>query len=152
MRLRSLALETPAAPDAAGVSLSTWKTLFSKTIWPSDNFAQVADKLGREKPFVPEERIRVRLLPNPLYKDASHELEVRVAVDALGSSLTTADGLPLCRLTDTRRLKWAVMGHDGNTKAITVFQSDGAVVEEFRAHKLANMMAFEAGEYEWAGK
>jgi hypothetical protein len=38
---------------------------------------------------------------------------------------------------------------DGS-KALRIFQSDGLVVEEFRARKLANMMAFEAGEYELA--
>jgi hypothetical protein len=41
------------------------------------------------------------------------------------------------------------MVSDGS-KALRVFQSDGAVVEEFRVRKLANMMAFEAGEYELA--
>jgi hypothetical protein len=60
--------------------------------------------------------------------------------------------LPLCRFTETPHLAWVVMGHEGNTKAITIFQSDGAVVEEFRARRLANMMAFDAGEYEWMGK
>ena len=34
-------------------------------------------------------------------------------------------------------------------KTLTLFQSDGAVVEEFRIGKLGNMMAFDAGEYEW---
>ncbi len=151
-RLRVLALETPASTDPGGVPLSTWKTLFSKTIYKSDDYASVADKLDRDKPFPVEDKARVRLLPNPLFKDAMHDIDVRVAVDAKGSNLVTFDGLPLCRITDTPRLKWAVMGHEGATKAITVFQSDGAVVEEFRAHRLANMMAFDAGEYEWTAK
>jgi len=151
-RVRLLSLENPATKDGEGTSLSTWKTLFSKSILKSSDFASVADKLGREKPFVVEDKTRVRLLPNPLFKDAMHDLDVRVSVDAKGSSLTTSDGLPLCRFTETPHLAWVVMGHEGNTKAITIFQSDGAVVEEFRARRLANMMAFDAGEYEWTGK
>jgi hypothetical protein len=151
-RVRALALEGAPAAGGDGAQLSTWKTLFSKTIYPGATFAAVADKLGRDKPFVPEDKIRVRLLPNPLFKDAMHDLDVRMAVDAKGSSLVALDGLPLCRITETPRLLWAVMGHDGPTKAVTIFQGDGAVVEEFRAHKLANMMAFDAGEYEWTGK
>ena len=53
-------------------------------------------------------------------------------------------------MTGTPHLKWAVIGAEGT--ALTLFQSDGAVVEEFRIGKLANMMAFDAGEYEWTGK
>ena len=64
----------------------------------------VADKLGRDKPFVAEEKLRVRLLPNPLFKDAMHDLDIRMAVDAKGSSLVTQDGLPLCRITETPNL------------------------------------------------
>jgi hypothetical protein len=32
---------------------------------------------------------------------------------------------------------------------VTFFESNGAGVAEFRAHRLANMMAFDAGDYEW---
>jgi hypothetical protein len=43
------------------------------------------------------------------------------------------------------------MGREGG-KAVTVFQSDGALVEEFKVLKIANTMAFDAGDYEWPGK
>ena len=43
------------------------------------------------------------------------------------------------------------MGREGG-KVVTIFQSDGAVVEEFKVRRIANTMAFDAGDYEWAGK
>ncbi|MEI9897673.1 MAG: hypothetical protein WDN28_28390 [Chthoniobacter sp.] len=49
-------------------------------------------------------------------------------------------------------MKWVVIGREGSGRQLTIFQGDGAVVEEFKAHKLANMMAFDAGDYEWTGK
>ena len=146
-RVRGLALE--AAAGAAAVS--TWKTVLAKSIVASDTFAAVADKLGRPQPFKPEDKIRVRLVPNPLFQDAMHDLDVQIGCDAKGAYLRTPDGLPLRTLTETPALKWAVMGREGG-KVITIFQSDGAVVEEFKARKIANTMAFDAGDYEWAGK
>jgi hypothetical protein len=111
----------------------------------------VADKLGRPKPFTPELRIAVRLLPNPLFKNMPASASLAIAFDSKGSYLRSADSLPLLRLTETPNLKWAVMGRENGSRAVTVFQSDGAVVEEFRVRKLANMMAFDAGEYSWTG-
>jgi hypothetical protein len=84
-------------------------------------------------------------------KGATTEVDVQIAIDGQGAYLKTAGGLPLLQITETPNLKWAVMGREG-AKVITIFQSDGAVVEEFKARKLANMMAFDAGEYEWTGK
>ena len=98
------------------------------------------------------EKINVRLLPNQLVRNAITSVDVGVAADATGSFLRTADGLPLKRITETPGLKWVAMMKESAGKAVTIFQSDGAVVEEFKARKLANMMAFDAGDYEWAGK
>jgi hypothetical protein len=153
VRVRGLALEStvagPApAPDEAPAA-STWKTFLSKRIVASNSFASVADQLGRAKPFKPEEKIRIRLLPNPLFKDAIQDVDVRIVSDMEGSYFQSADGLFLRRVAETPGLKWSVMGREGG-KVITIFQSDGAVVEEFKARRLANMMAFDAGEYEVA--
>jgi hypothetical protein len=51
-------------------------------------------------------------------------------------------------LTENAFLKWAVMGREGG-KVVTIFQSDGAVIEEFKIRKIANTMAFDAGEFHW---
>jgi hypothetical protein len=87
-----------------------------------------------------------------LLKDESSTVQVNVACDSVGSYLQTADGLPLRRITETPNLKWVVIGKEGSGKLLSIFQGDGAVVEEFRARRLANMMAFDAGDYEWTGK
>ena len=148
-RVRGLTLE--AAAPKEGAATSTWKTVLSKSITSSDTFAAVADKLARPQLFKPEDKIRIRLVPNPLFQDASHDLDVQIGLDAKGAFLRAPDGLPLRTLTETPALKWAVMGREGG-KVVTIFQSDGAVVEEFKARRIANTMAFDAGDYEWAGK
>jgi hypothetical protein len=148
-RLRILRIVSPAKTDDVAVETeSLWEVVTQVAIIDSSTFASVADKLGRAKPFVPEEKIRVRLLPNELFKGAVADLDVQIAVDAEGAYLKAADGLPLVQVTETKNLKWAVMGREG-AKLVTILQSDGAVIEEFKASKLANMMAFDAGEYEW---
>ena len=149
--MREESVVSPEAADGAAASLSTWKTLFSKQIVASGDFASVADKLGRPQAFTPEPRISVRLLPNPLFKNMPAHASIEIAHDAEGSYLRTVDLLPLIRLTETPHLKWAVMGRENGSRAVTIFQSDGAVVEEFRVRRLANMMAFDAGEYKWTG-
>ncbi len=154
-RVRGLVREeSPASVETTeegAKSLSTWKTLFSKQIVASGEFTSVADKLGRPQAFQPEPQISVRLLPNPLYKNMPASVSLQIAHDAEGSYLQTADGLPLVRVTETPNLKWAVMGRENGSRAVTIFQSDGAIVEEFRMRRLANMMAFDAGEYESKG-
>ena len=127
---------------------------FSKTIRACDDLAAIQGELKTESgtPFAATEKFTVRLLPNQLVRNASPSVDVTVGFDAKGSFLRTFDGLALKRITETPGLKWVAMMREPEGKAVTIFQSDGAVVEEFKARKLANMMAFDAGEYEWAGR
>lgn len=155
-RVRLLAMEAVEpnqgdGPEAPPVQ-STWKTVFSRSILTSDDFASVATKLKRAHPFKPEAKYTARLLPNPLMKDASTTVDLQVAIDESGAYLRTTDGLPLSALTEAPALKWAVIGREGSGKLLTLLESDGAVIEEFRVRKLANMMAFDAGIYEWTGR
>ena len=149
-RVRWLAL--PAQPPAAGDP--AWATVLEKAIWQSPSFEAIKDHLDRpaEKPFVPEKEFVVRLINNPLLKDEPTAAHVTIGFNARGSFLQTTDGLPLRRVTETPRIQWAVIGHEGSGKLLTIFQGDGAVVEEFKVRRLANMMALDAGDYEWAGK
>ncbi|MDQ3620961.1 MAG: hypothetical protein M3463_00505 [Verrucomicrobiota bacterium] len=149
-RVRGLRLKE-RAESGGGKAVSTWEVFFSKSRWYCDDFPSIASQLGRAQPFAAEEKISLRLVPNPLFKDAVTAVDVQIGFDREGAFLRTADGLPLVDLTETPNLKWAVMGREGG-RVITVFQSDGAVVEEFKVRKLANMMAFNAGEYEWTAK
>jgi hypothetical protein len=149
-RVRSLALPLPSTDGDAPL----WETVLEKTIWRGETFDAIKDLLMRPdgKPFVPEKEFIVRLINNPLLKDEPTTARVTIGFNQRGSFLQTTDGLPLRRITEKPNLKWAVIGREGSGKLLTILQGDGAVVEEFRARKLANMMAFDAGDYEWAGK
>ena len=149
-RVRSLALPQKAADNNA----PAWETVLEKSIWLGDTFDAVHDLLRRPdgKPFVAEKEFVVQLIDNPLVKNEASTAHVSIGFNDAGSYLQTTDGLPLRRITETPGLKWAAIGREGSGKLLTIFQSDGAVIEEFRAHKLAIMMAFDAGDYEWTGK
>lgn len=149
-RVRSLALpQKPAADDPP-----LWETVLEKTLWRGGSFEATKDLLRRAdgKPFTAEKEFVVRLINNPLIRDEPTTARVTIGFNERGSFLQTTDGLPLRRVTETPHLRWAVIGREGSGKLLTILQSDGAVVEEFRAKKLANMMAFDAGDFEWAGK
>lgn len=151
LRLRALRLkETKAAADGQP-AVSEWEVFLTKSIHTQDTFAQVQDQLGRTPPPRAEEHLRVALMPNELVQGvAPAALSTVAGHDAKGSLLRTLDGLLLRRLTDTPALKWTVLSR-GAGGAVTLFQSDGAVVEEYRVKKVEKMMAFDAGEYDWTG-
>ena len=156
-RVRTLERRSAKTPDEVKPDTnktSEWAVTMSKTIRASETLVDVQSELKTEagEPFAAVEKINVRLLPNQLMRNASTSVDVAVGVDAKGSFLRTADGLPLKRITETPGLRWAAMMREPEGKAVTIFQSDGAVVEEFKARKLASMMAFDAGDYDWAGK
>ncbi len=149
-RVRSLALpQKPAEGDAP-----TWETVLEKSIWLGKTFDSIKARLVRPdgKPFAAEKEFLVKLINNPLLQDEPTTAHVNIGFNERGSFLQTTDGLPLRRITETPRLQWAAIGREGSGKLLTIFQSDGAAVEEFKARRLANMMAFDAGDYEWNGK
>jgi len=127
------------------------KILFENDILASDTYEQIASELKfpDEKPFAPSPTLTVDLVPNPLLHNKPGTLQIRAGVDKAGCYLATTDGLPLCHISDTKSLRWAVMGQPDGSKEITVFDSDGAVAEEFRVSKIANMMAFDVGVIQW---
>lgn len=127
------------------------KELFENDIAASDRYEQIASQLKfpDEKPFVPSPVLTVALVANPLANNKPGTLQIRASVDKEGSYLATTDGLPLCRISETKALLWAVIGQAPGTKALTLFDSDGAVVEEFQIANPANMMTFDAGAIEW---
>jgi hypothetical protein len=149
-RVRSLALpQKPATGDAPA-----WETVVEKSIWLGETFDSIRDLLKRPsgKPFATDKEFAVKLIDNPLIQNEPTTAHVSIGFNAQGSYLQTTDGLPLRRFTETPGLKWVVIGREGSGRQLTIFQSDGAVVEEFKAHKLANMMSFDAGDYEWKGE
>jgi hypothetical protein len=151
-RVRGLALEAlktplPTDPAAEGEpKSSTWRVVFSKSIRACHDFATAAPYLGRPELPKPETTLAIKLAKNPLGKKVEPTIEATVVCEPTGSFLHTAEGLPLCRLTDTPGLKWAVLIR--TDKSLSLLQSDGAVVEEYKLGKLTSMMAFDAGDYE----
>ncbi|MGB8353362.1 MAG: hypothetical protein WCD79_05705, partial [Chthoniobacteraceae bacterium] len=137
---------SPSAPKS-----STWKVVSSKSIRFSDTIDQVRDLLKTPggKPFTPQDKIRLTLLPNPLEQDKLGAVDISIGTDAKGSFLKAGDGLPLCRVSETPNLRWAAMSGEPGSKVITIFQGDGAVVEQFKAGKLANMMSFDCGDFDF---
>ena len=148
-RLRSLALGTSDQQSAAtpqSPAKSAWRTTYLKRILKSDTFDAIAANLGRAKPPKAEPLVKLPVRPNPLLGDAKAEVSLKVAVDADGVMLLTAGDLPLARLTTAHHLKWAALVKEG--AALTLFQGDGSVVEEFKITHPENLMSFDAGEVE----
>lgn len=145
-RVRILRLQDTAKDGDATVS--QWGIVFSASIRKPPAPEQLAAFLNRTPPPKIETTVRQVLMPNELIENPQAAVQLAVAIDDHGSFLRTADGLPLRRLTDTSNLKWAVLSRESDG-TLTLFQSDGATVEEFRLRKLDQMMAFDAGDYEW---
>lgn len=101
------------------------------------------------KPFAPEEKIKLKLRPNPLMQARTASAEVAVGFDEKGSFVKTVDGLELKRVSETPRLKWAAAMRGAEPGSLIIFQSDGATVEEIAVSRLGNMMAFDCGAFDY---
>ena len=148
-RLRSLALGTSDQQSAASTQApakSAWRVTYLKRIIKSDTFDAIAAHLGRAKALKAEPVVKFQVRANPLLGDAKPEVSLKVAVDADGVMLQTADDLPLARLTTAHHLKWASLVKEG--AALVLFQGDGIAVEEFKIAHPENLMSFDAGEVE----
>ncbi len=148
-RLRSLALGTSDQQSAASPQApvkSAWRVTYLKRILKSDTFDAIALHLGRAKAPKAEAVVTIPVRANPLLGDAKPEVALKIATDANGVVLKTADDLPLARLTTAQNLKWAALVKEG--KSLALFQGDGCVVEEFKIAHPENLMAFDAGEIE----
>lgn len=129
-----------------------WETFIEKNRWNTGKFEAASKHIGRNKPFVPEKKIRIKTKPNPLIGDVQAEVELMLGFDAEGSFLRTVDGLRIRRLSSTSHLAWAVFGREARQPAIVLLQGDGAVVEELRIGAMQEVMTFDAGEYQWPPK
>ena len=144
-------LELSHADTSSSQPVSTWTEVLKKSIAFSDQFAGVQGelKMPSGKPVVAQEKLSIALVPNPLLQGKVTNLEISLGTDAGGSFVKTTDGLVLKRITDTPLLKWAVMARDQDSKVVMIFQSDGAVVEEYRVGAIGNLMAFDYGDFQF---
>ncbi len=149
-RVRKLSLEAPASAEGEA-PVSKWRSSILGEIRFSENIGQVRERLitAAEKQFEAAPTVRVALVANPLKQEEKPTADIAVAVEKEGSFIHLADGLPLRRVSETPGLKWAVIGREGDTGPVTIFQSDGAVVEEFTARGLENVISFDAGDFEF---
>jgi hypothetical protein len=134
---------------ADGKAVSHWELFLTKSIHRFPAFEAFASHLNRTSPPQPVEKLRVSLVANELLSVAPAAVQISARTDESGSFLRTMDGLLLRRVTDTPHLRWATLTTDRDG-TISLFESDGAAVEEYRLGKLNQMMAFDAGEYEVA--
>jgi len=91
--------------------------------------------------------IQVKLMPNPLAKDAKGIVDLAVGFDDENSYLKTTDGLPLFTIAQTPNVVRASLAKSGE-KSIDVFQGDGAAVEQFRIANIDKMIAFDCGAFD----
>jgi hypothetical protein len=146
-RVRGLSLAATKS-EGAEQPVSEWKVDFEKWIYAHKDFSLVDAKpvAAGAKADAPE-KVKIKLLPNPLLKGDRVTVELAVGVDAEGSFLKTADGLPLCTISETPALVRALVAARG-ANAIDVFQDDTAVVEQFRITGVDQMMSFDCGGFE----
>ena len=146
-RVRALSL-VPTKGDNGGQSISDWKVDFEKSIVAHKNFSIAGGKpvTNPAEENIPD-KVKVKLLANPLLNDDRVAVEMMIGTDADGSFIKAADGLPLCTISETQNLGRALLALNG-ANTIDVFQDDGAVVEQFRVTGVDQMMSFDCGGFE----
>ena len=146
-RIRGLSLAATKS-DKAERAVSEWKVDFEKSITAHKDFAVVDGKpVASGGTSSDSDKVKVKLLANPLLNDDRVTLEMMVGTDADGSFLKSADGLPLCTISETQELRRALINSRGSN-TVDVFQDDGAVVEQFRISGIEQMMSFDCGGFE----
>jgi hypothetical protein len=146
-RVRALTL-AGIKSEGADQTVSEWKVEFEKSITAHKEFSIADGKpVASAANAAAPEKVKIKLLPNPLLNDDRVTVELTMGYDADGSFLKSADGLPLCSVSETQSLVRAlVASRGGNT--LYVFQDDGAVVEQFRVTGADQMMSFDCGGFE----
>jgi hypothetical protein len=101
--------------------------------------------------FVPQVKIRVGLVGNPLDRDRAGSADVSVGFDPKGSWLQLADGLPLKQISATPNLKAAFIGRSAPGQPLVIIQTNGTTLQEFVITKVSNMVAFDCGAFDFKG-
>jgi hypothetical protein len=145
-RVRALSLATTKS-EGAEKAVSEWKVDFEKSIVGHKQFSVVDGKPVASGSADTPDKVKIRLQANPLLNDDRVTVEMMIGIDGDGSFIKSADGLPLCTISETQNLNRALLvPHGLNT--LDVFQDDGAVVEEFRVSGVDQMMSFDCGGFE----
>jgi hypothetical protein len=145
-RVRALSL-VATKDDGGDQSVSDWKVDLEKSIEAHPEFSIVDGKITAASTGAVPDKAKIKLLANPLLNDDRVSVEMMIGIDADGSFLKAADGLPLCTISETEQLRRALLDPRGSN-TLEVFQDDGAVVEEFRLTGADQMMSFDCGGFE----
>jgi hypothetical protein len=92
-------------------------------------------------------RITIKLTPNPLVKNDRPSIDLTVGFDDTDSFLQSSDGLGLYIISERSDITGIVAAKNGE-KSIDVWQESGAGTERFRISKLDQMMAFDCGSFD----
>jgi hypothetical protein len=145
-RVRALSLATTKS-EGADKAVSEWKVDFEKSIVGHKHFSVVDGKPVASASSEIPDKVKIKLQANPLLNDDRVSVEMMIGLDGDGSFIKSADGLPLCTISETQNLNRALLVPHGSN-ALDVFQDDGAVVEEFRVSGVDQMMSFDCGGFE----
>lgn len=144
-RVRALSLVATKS-EGGDQSISDWNVDLEKGIVAHSEFSILDGKVTHASNGAAPDKAKIKLLANPLLNGDRVAVEVMIGIDADGSFLKAADGLPLCTISETEELRRALLDLRGN--ALEVFQDDGAVVEQFRVTGTDQMMSFDCGGFE----
>jgi hypothetical protein len=146
-RVRALSLAKTKS-EGTERSVSEWKVDFEKSIVAHKDFS-VLDGKPVALPAGPgvADKVKVKLQANPLLNDDRVTVEMMIGLDGDGSFIKSADGLPLCTISETQNLGRALLTLHG-ADTLDVFQDDSAVIEQFRVTGIDQMMSFDCGGFE----
>jgi hypothetical protein len=91
--------------------------------------------------------IQVKLMPNPLGKNAGATVDLGVGLDDKHVFLKTADGLPLFTLSPKTNLSGATIRKNGD-KAVDILFAENGTGTHLLVSNVDKMMAFDCGDLE----
>jgi hypothetical protein len=93
------------------------------------------------------DHVPVKLISNPLSKDAKLNVDLAVGFDEENIFLKATDGLPLLTVIEAPQLVRVSITKSGE-KAIDIWADGGTATEQVRVSNVDKMMAFDCGDFE----
>jgi hypothetical protein len=91
--------------------------------------------------------VQVKLISNPLSKDAKLNVDLAAGFDEESIFLKTVDGLPLSTVIEAPQLVRVLVTKSGE-KAIDIWADGGTAIEQVRVSNIDKMMAFDCGDFD----
>ncbi len=91
--------------------------------------------------------VQLKLMPNPLTKNAEAIVDLTVAFDEKSLFLRTADGLPLFTVGQKTNLSRAWIKKNGE-KTADIFVDENGTITQLRVSNVDKMMAFDCGAFD----